>query len=156
MIIVRIALKKYATTLFAPGFAGRWNSEGKKVIYTAGSVSLATMENMTYRKGYGFNHDYAIMLIDLPDSLPITTYTADNLPKGWNDPFDYSVGQSVGDRWYLAMETPVLKVPSAVVPQEYNYVLHTLHPGFSKIKLIAVTGYVPDPRIEDILKNYPH
>jgi len=45
-------------------------------------------------------------------------------------------------------------VPSAVVPQEFNYVLHYLHPDFSKIKLLEVTEYVPDPRIDDILKKY--
>lgn len=154
MVIVRIALKKYATTLFAPGVPGRWNSEGKKVIYAASSVSVAVMENMIYRKGYGFNKDYAIMLIGLPDNLPVTTYTPETLPKGWNDPHDYSISQPIGDSWYDEMKTPVLKVPSAVVPQEFNYVLHYLHPDFSKIKLLEVTEYVPDPRIDDILKKY--
>lgn len=154
MIIVRIALKKHAYELFAPGIAGRWNSEGKKVIYTAGSISLAAIENMVRRKGYGFNRDYNTMLIDLPDDLAVTEYTPDILPNGWNHPYNYSVSQPIGDKWYDEMKTAIFKVPSAIVSQEYNYVLHNLHPDFSKIKIIDVTEFIPDERIDDILKNY--
>jgi RES domain-containing protein len=154
MVIIRIALKKYAHALFAPGVSGRWNSEGKKVIYTAGSISLAIMENMIRRNGYGFNKDYATMLIELPDDISITMYTPDMLPPGWNDPRDYAISQPVGDAWFDSMESAVLKVPSAVVPQEYNYVLNSLHPDYTRIKLILVTEFVPDERIEEILKQH--
>lgn len=153
MLIFRITLKRYAHELFAPGVSGRWNSDGKKVIYAAGSVSLAIMENLIRRNGYGFNKDFAIMFIEVPDDIDITTYTPEMLPTGWNNPGSYVVSQKVGDAWYDSMRTPVLKIPSAVVPQEYNYVLHSLHPDYARIKLVAVTEFVPDKRIEEILKH---
>jgi len=51
---------------------------------------------------------------------------------------------------------PLLKVPSAVMPESCNYVINTLHPDFRQLKIIAITDLVPDPRIEDILKKYPN
>ena len=152
MIVTRIVLKKYAGELFAPGIAGRWNSEGNKVVYTAGSISLAIMENLVRRKGYGFNHDFAVMYIELPDNIGITAFSSETLPKGWNHPTDHTVGQTIGDAWYTSLKTPVLKVPSAFVPEEYNFVLHSLHPHFSRIKLRDVRGFVPDERLEYVLK----
>jgi RES domain-containing protein len=154
MLIFRITFKRYAHELFAPGVSGRWNSDGKKVIYAAGSVSLAIMENLVRRSGYGFNSDFAIMFIEVPDHIKISTYTPEDLRPGWNDPGSFAVSQPVGDAWYDSMKTAVLKIPSAVVPQEYNYVLNSLHPDYAQIKLVAVTEFVPDERIEDILKKY--
>lgn len=153
MLFIRITLKRYAHELFAPGVSGRWNSEGKKVIYAASSVSLAIMENLVRRSGYGFNSDFAIMFIEVPDHINITAYTPETLPPGWNEPGNYAVSQPVGDAWYDSMKTAVLKIPSAVVPQEYNYVLNSHHPDYARIKLAAVTEFVPDKRIEEILKK---
>lgn len=153
MIVFRIVLKKYAHELFAPGVEGRWNSDGNKVIYTAGSISIAYMENMVRRNGYGFNDHFAIMHIELPEDMGITAYQEASLPAGWNEPRSYAVSQVIGDNWYNAGKTPVLKVPSVIVPQEYNYVLHSLHPDYTRIKLKNVTAFIPDVRIEEILKK---
>lgn len=153
MIVTRIALKKYANQLFAPGFAGRWNSEGNKVIYTAGSISLAIMETLIRRKGYGFNNDFAVMYIELPDDIGVTSFASESLPNGWNDPADYTVSQAVGDTWFNSLKTPVLKVPSSFVPEEFNFILHSLHPHFTSIKLKDVRAFVPDERLEYVLKS---
>lgn len=153
MIVYRIVLKRYAKNLFAPGIAGRWNSEGNKVIYTAGSISLTIMENLIRRNGYGFNKDFAIMYIQIPDSIPITVLDLHSLPLGWSQPDDYSISQPVGDEWYNSGKTAVLQVPSSVVPLEYNFVLHATHIDFTKCKIIEVKDFIPDGRIEAILKK---
>ncbi len=41
------------------------------------------------------------------------------------------------------------------MPETFNFVINTLHPDYAKVRIIAVTNLVPDPRIEDILKRYP-
>ncbi len=48
----------------------------------------------------------------------------------------------------------ILKVPSAVLPEAFNYVINSEFPDFGLIKLIEATDLVPDDRIEDILKKY--
>ena len=154
MLVYRIVHKKYSTNLFASGLKGRWNSFGKKVLYAAESIPLAFLENMVRRQGVGFNKDFRIMFIDVPDSLKILTVDVSDLEDGWRDFRDYSKCQTIGDKWYDDGKIMILKVPSAVLPDSFNYVVNSELPDYGLIKLIEVTDLIPDERIEDILKRY--
>ena len=154
MLAYRITSKKYSSKLFAPGLPGRWNGGDRKVIYCAESIALAFLENMVRRQGIGFNYDFKIMILEIPDDVKIHAINAGQLPKGWRAFTDYSKCQSIGNAWYDAGIRPVLKVPSAVLPESCNYVINYLHPDFKKIKLVKVTDLVPDERIEALLKKY--
>lgn len=154
MFVYRITFKTYSTSLYAPGTEGRWNGAGRKVVYAAESIPLAFMENMIRRRGAGFNNDYSTMIIEIPDRLDISVITPEDLKGGWRNFRDYSECQVVGNRWYDAGNTAVLKVPSAVLPEANNYVINTTHPDFKKIVLVKTVPLVPDERIEDILKKY--
>lgn len=155
MLVYRIVHKKYSSGLFASGLKGRWNSPGKKVIYTAESIPLAFLVNMIRRQGVGFNSDFKILFIDIPDSIKIMTVEGSDLEDGWRDFKDYSKCQIIGDKWYDERKTMILKVPSAVLSDSYNYVINTEISDYRLVKLIEVTDLVPDDRIEDILKRYP-
>ncbi len=109
---------------------------------------------MIRRQGVGFNHDFKTVIIDIPDTLKIQNVSVSDLNEGWRNFKIYAECQLIGNLWYDKLKTPVLKVPSAVLPESNNFVLNTSHPGFQKIKIVAVTNLVPDERIEDILKNY--
>lgn len=154
MLVYRITHKSFSKDLYATGTQGRWNGDRRKIIYSAESIPLAFLENMVRRQGVGFNDDFKIMIIEIPDSLKITIINADDLKTGWRDFRNYSICQALGNRWYDDGETPVLKVPSAVLLGAFNYVINSAHADFEKIKLIATTNLVPDERIEDILKGY--
>jgi RES domain-containing protein len=154
MLAYRIILKQYSTQLFATGLAGRWNGGGRKVVYCAESLALAFLENMVRRQGVGFNDEFKTMILEIPDDLKIQTIKSEGLPKGWREFTDYSKCQPIGNKWYDAGILPLLKVPSAVLPESFNYVINSLHPEFKKIKLLKVTDLIPDERIEDLLKKY--
>lgn len=154
MLVYRITHKNYSKDLYAPGIKGRWNSTGNKVIYCAESIPLAFLENMIRRQGVGFNNDFKIMIIDIPDDLPTITIEVSDLKEGWRDFKDYSLCQYKGDKWYNEGTTALLKVPSAVLTECFNFVINTVHADYKKVKLIDTTNLVPDKRIEDILKKY--
>ena len=59
-----------------------------------------------------------------------------------------------GDKWYNEGKVMILKVPSAVMPDGFNYVINTAFPGYNAVQLIDTTDLVPDARIEDLLKKY--
>jgi len=153
MLCFRITHKDFSRGLIAPGLPGRWNGSGKKVIYCAESVALALLENMVRRQGVGFNNDFRIMVIDIPDSLKVTTIREESLVSGWRDFRHYGLCQPLGNTWYELGKTPLLKVPSAVLPQSFNYVINAEHPDFKKIKLVNVVPLIPDERIEAILRK---
>lgn len=132
----RIVFEKFADRLYAPGFSGRWNYDGEFVIYAASSRSLASMENMVHKMGQGvLGTRFTIMVLDLPDNLPFTTITTQQLPANWKLASSYAETQPLGSAWYQASETLILKVPSAVVPSEFNYVINARHPDFPKVQI---------------------
>ncbi len=53
----------------------------------------------------------------------------------------------IGDGWLDAKRAAVLKVPSALVPVEYNYVINPEHPDFALITTGDPTGFPLDPRL---------
>lgn len=154
MLVYRIVHRKYANSLYASGLEGRWNLEGQKVLYTAENIALSYLELMYQRKSLGFNSDFKIMLISLPDSATFSEINEKNLNKDWRDFRNYSECQKLALKWFLEKKDLYLKVPSAVVPQNFNIVINTEHQDFSGIKLIEVLDFVPDSRLENILKKY--
>lgn len=154
MLVYRIVHKKYSNSLQSSGLEGRWNGRGKKVIYTGGTVEIAFLESMIRRQGAGFNDNFRTMIIEIPDEVKVSHIRVSSLPPGWRDFRDYSKCQQLGNDWYDKSETAVLKVPSAVLPGTFNYILNSVHPAFRKIRILASVNLVPDPRIEEILKKY--
>jgi RES domain-containing protein len=147
MLVYRITLSKYADALVASGNEGRWNSRGLKIIYTAGSRSLACLENLVHRSGMGLNGLFSAMIIEIPDQLTITEIGQNELPEGWTNPFSSKLTRSMGDLWYRGQETAILKIPSAIIPAEHNYIINTIHPSFKKIKLLRTEPFLFDNRL---------
>lgn len=133
---------------------GRWNPAGNKVIYCAESIALAFLENMIRRQGVGFNDDFKIMIISIPDNTKITLVNSADLSPGWRDSTNYFQCQQLGNKWYGKGKTLLLKVPSAVLSEGFNFVINSQHDEYKKVKLIGSSDLIPDKRIEDILKRY--
>jgi RES domain-containing protein len=153
MLAYRITHKSFSKKIIAPGFAGRWNGSGRKVIYCADSIALAFLENMIRRQGVGFNQDFRTMILEIPEVIKIQVVPFEDLPIGWRKFNDYSKCQPIGNKWYDEGIFPILKVPSAVLPESFNFVLNATHPDCKKIKIVKITDLIPDDRIEDLLKK---
>lgn len=155
MLVYRIVHKKYARSLFAGGMEGRWNSEGRKVLYTAGNVSLAYLETLHHRRGLGFNNDFRIMVIYLPPDASFLDIASSRLPANWRSFRNYDACQRIGDDWFDRAEHLCLRVPSAVVPENQNVLINTLHTDYKKVKLVETLSFTPDERLEEVIKRYP-
>ena len=55
--------------------------------------------------------------------------------------------QRLGDDWIASGASAVLKVPSALVPQEWKYLLNPRHPAFSKVRIGQPERLAMDPRL---------
>lgn len=149
MEVYRITLASYADKLHASGKAGRWNTEGKKIIYTAASRSLACLENVVHRSNRGLNTSFKVMVIYVPDALFVESINPKQLPDDWFAYPDMPQCRSLGDAWLQQNDAAALKVPSAIIPYEYNYLLNPLHQHFDQIKIIAAENFRFDKRIKD-------
>ena len=148
MRLYRISLARWADRLSASGQAARWNSKGRFVIYTAASRALACLENVVHRSGEGLHEAFRVMTIKLPDTLPMTPIDDAQLLPDWSDFRHYPDCQLLGDAWLNAGQTAVLRVPSAIIPHEFNYLLNPNHPDFAGIRLVATEPFVFDSRLK--------
>ncbi|AUD02949.1 RES family NAD+ phosphorylase [Spirosoma pollinicola] len=148
MIVYRITKAVYADRLVASGGAARWNSRGQFVIYTAATRALACLENVVHRGGEGLLDTFRVMVIEVPDALLVETIAADVLPVNWFDYQQYNTCQQVGGEWLNRSRSAVLQVPSAIIPNEWNYLLNPAHPDFSMVRLVRTEPFAFDPRIK--------
>jgi len=148
-LVYRISKENYAFSLSASGYANRWNKQGEFVIYASSSRSLATLEMVVHRKTIKIETPYKVMVIelDIPGTL-IKKLKPDDLPVNWRSLLSYKRLQAMGSEWYSYREHLVLQVPSAVITQEYNYMINTKHDLFSRsVSIKEVEPYVFDRRI---------
>ena len=149
MEVFRICKEEYSRQIKASGGANRWNVQGHNVIYTGSSRSLSTLELVVRRSSIIPVLDYKVMVISIPDDDSIITHIHfSGLPQNWRTLAAYSRLQEIGSKWYTTQISLVLKVPSAIIPFEYNYVLNAEHPDFNRsVKLVRVEDYFWDKRL---------
>ena len=149
MEIFRISSEKHSKKLTASGSANRWNFEGQNVIYAGSSRSLSTLELIVHKNAVKPKVEYKVMIISLTDNEHlIREININDLPTNWRKMAAYSVLQKIGSDWYENQESLALRVPSAVIPQEYNYVINTEHIEFSKhLQLLRTEDYFWDTRL---------
>lgn len=143
MIVFRIEREKYLeTTLEGNGAAltegYRWNSLGTHLVYTAESRSLATLEisvHLDLSEDLPTDRNY--VEIEVPDEIQILELKSEDLPENWDAKPPSLETQYIGDDFVKENNAAVLKVPSSIVPQEYNYLINPNHPDSKKIKVIS-------------------
>jgi len=149
MKVFRITVAKYAGSLSASGIAGRWNSKDVEVIYTAASRSLACLENVVHRNSRGLQENFRIIEIEIPDNLKIVVVDKTKLKNGWHKFENMPQTQKIGDAWVKDLSSAILKVPSVIIPGEFNYILNPAHEDFKKIKYLGSEPFQFDPRLKD-------
>jgi RES domain-containing protein len=91
--------------------------------------------------------DRYLVEIEIPDSLKIQTLSIADLPKNWNAHPPSIFTQNLGDIFVQKLKASVLKVPSSIVPQEFNLLINPNHPDAHKIEVISKERLAFDPRI---------
>lgn len=149
MEMFRITKEEFSESLSASGSANRWNLKGQQVIYTASSRSLSTLELVVHKGAVKPLFHYKVMVISVADDDSLYKQIKINeLPYHWRTMAAYSELQKIGSGWYNSMETLVLKIPSAIIPLEYNFMINTEHPNFrEKISLVRTEDYFWDSRL---------
>ena len=146
MIVYRITTDKWCRNLAASGNSARWNSRESFMIYAAGSRALACLENIVHRSGEMSGKIYKVMLIEIPTSLQIQEIKKASLHKDWKNLTNYSYCQQMGNQWLKEGSSAILKVPSVIIDEEFNYLINPQHNQFKKIKLADVEGFSFDAR----------
>jgi RES domain-containing protein len=120
---------------------GRWNHVGIPVAYASETLSLAVLELFIHftRRDITISKSLLAIPILIPDSINAIEVPLQDLAPGWNSSPPPDFTRDIGTEWVRSGASAVLRVPSAIVPEEPNFVINVKHPDFSSIT-------VGDPR----------
>jgi RES domain-containing protein len=145
MVVFRIEREKYLeTTLTGIGASMtdgyRWYSLNTKIVYTSETRALATLEVSVHLDlSEDLPNDRYFVEIEIPDDITILEVQLQDLPVSWDAKPPSSSTQTIGDDFVLYNEAAILKVPSSIIPQEFNYLLNPTHKDASRIKVLSKT-----------------
>lgn len=146
----RIVKTRFATRAFdgegARLYGGRWNSVGVRVVYTAGSVSLAVLEMLVHLENADVLPAYSLCAVHI-DEVLMTSLDRLRLPANWRDSPSPPELLTLGDAWIVSRFSVVLEVPSAVVESESNYLINPEHPDFKMLVMDPPQPFTFDPRL---------
>lgn len=148
MLVYRIANCRFIDDLSGKGaamYGGRWNSKDTYMLYTAQSAALALLETVVHM-GKLPEQGYCMLTIQLPDDK-IETLPADKLPALWQTNPAPDELKLIGDKFIKTGKKLALKVPSVIMPEEYNILLNPLHADFKKVKVVAKKNIGIDERL---------
>jgi RES domain-containing protein len=107
---------------------------------------LALLEVLVHLPALIAPNNYYLVSIEVPDTS-IVRVAAKDLPPNWNAMQPPTIIKKVGDDFLTENKYLLLKVPSAIVPAEYNYLLNIQHPDMKKVKVISKELFSFDKRL---------
>lgn len=126
-------------------YGGRWNSPGRPLLYTSSHLSLAALEALVHFDVDEVPEDLQAFAMEIPDALATEEVTVDSLSIGWTR--QEFATRAVGDAWLTDAGTPVLVVPSAIIPEETNVLVNLAHPATHGVVVVSRRRFVYDPRL---------
>lgn len=150
MIVYRLCRTSRARDLSGEGprlFGGRWNHIDTPCIYTAENRSLAILEYSVHIMEDDIPRALSMMSIEIPDNNMLEV-PVHRLPGNWHHTPVPPSTQDFGTKMLEKLLNPVIKIPSAIIPEEYNYILNPKHPDASLFKIVEIRDFVYDIRIK--------
>ncbi len=146
----RIVKARYAASAFdgegARRNGGRWNSPGTALVYTAESRALAILEILVHLPVAVLLAKFVCIPVRFDRRL-VAVLPPDALPVDWQENPASGTTRRLGDAWVRADESAVWQVPSAVVPQEANFLLNPAHRDFGQLVIGAAEPVCIDGRL---------
>jgi RES domain-containing protein len=127
-------------------YSARWHSVGRPIVYLAPSPAGAMVEVLVHLE-LGEDElppSYTLLKIEAPASLSIAEI---RVPTKEDWKINLSVSRGLGDEWLKGAETALARVPSAILPNTFNYLLNPLHRDAKKLRIVEATTATLDPRL---------
>jgi RES domain len=103
---------------------GRWNPIGTPMLYTAEHLSLACLEVLVHLDKGQLPRDYVWSKAELP-YIPEVLTTA--------IPSSISACQAAGEAWIRERSKLASRVPSVIIPEEFNVLLNPYHAEYEAV-----------------------
>ena len=150
MKLFRIAQKKHMNDLSGLGariYGGRWNHKGVAVVYASESRALAALEYLVHVTMSTVPGDLEILELRIPEQVMPEVLGPDDLPAMWRQYPPPEQLANLGSTWVRANRSLLLRVPSAVVENEFNMLINPAHKDFGLIEAGCPVRFAFDSRL---------
>ncbi|MEO5967851.1 MAG: RES family NAD+ phosphorylase [Ferruginibacter sp.] len=150
MIVYRLGTTKYAEDIKGEGariFGGRWNNKMISCLYTSERRALAILEYTVNVNIDNIPRPLSITSIEIPDR-PIKILAEADLPGNWKYSPAPSSTKKLGSKLLMDAEFSIIRIPSTIIPYEFNYLLNPLQRDSKKFKVIDISDFVYEVRIK--------
>ena len=150
MQVYRIGQKDFIEDLSGEGarlFGGRWNKKGIPLLYTAESRSLATLEILVHVRNISAVSNLALLTLEIPEEIKIDeiqNFIAS--PNDWEKYPALPELQDFVEEW-IKKDGFILKVPSAVIKEESNYLINPKSEKMGMVKIVSINDFSLDERL---------
>jgi RES domain-containing protein len=124
--------------------AGRWHSQGRRIVYLADHPSSALLEMVVHMDRDLLPATYQLLRVSVPDDIAIEV-VASKLPPDWRS--QTMLSREIGDRWLDRSANALLQVPSAISARGTNYLLNPAHPDSARATVAEIIRAPFDPRL---------
>ena len=127
--------------------SGRWHTRGRRIVYCAQTPAAALLEILVHFEieVRDLPARYRLLKLEAPDDVEVEQVSRDQLPTDWVENTDAT--RATGNAWLAKNRSPLLLVPSAVVPETHNILLNPAHPDADRIVIAQVSDHAIDPRL---------
>ena len=157
MVLFRLSACEYITRLDGEGariYGSRWNSEGKAMVYLASSRALSVLEVLVHLPPTLIPDNYCLAEIEVPNSK-VLSLDMEILPVNWKDISSPNELKLIGNKFLSDGQYLMMKVPSSIVEQEFNYLLNPLHPDMKKVRIVKTQPFHFDERLSPAALSKP-
>jgi RES domain-containing protein len=124
----------------------RWHSAGAPIVYLAASPPGALIEILVHLdiRETTLPPTYTLLHVTAPDRLRIPSL---KVPEGdaWKE--NETITRKIGDTWLKSRRSALARVPSAILPDTFNYLFNPLHPDALRITIVEIQSAILDPRL---------
>ncbi len=128
-------------------YGGRWHRRGTPVVYTSESRALAALELLVHLHRPRLPPGFVCFGVEVPEDVNVREVRVRDMPPEW---YAYPAPpelQQIGTRWAEKGVSVCLKVPSAVVRGEHNFLLNPRHPDFARLRIGRAAPFEFDARL---------
>ena len=128
---------------------GRWHNKGVPIVYLSDHPALALVETLVHLN-LSFDQipdEFQALKVEIPDGILAMSLSQDSLPEpNWRK--DQALTRQIGDEWIQQGQSPLLRVPSVLVPEGWNYLFNPRSPEASGVGIVQAISHPFDKRFK--------
>jgi RES domain-containing protein len=126
--------------------SGRWHLQGLRVVYFGATPAIVVLERLAHTDPDLLPVDLRLGCFEFQTSVHTETVEErTQLPGNWV--FDERATRKAGTGWLRKNSSCLLKVPSALLPEESNYLFNPQHPDAQHFQRLSERPFAFDARL---------